>query len=361
VVLLALASAFAGSCATLVVTAPFQYLGHIQRRLADDGDAIRSWQPEKVLGVRRRPLEPAGAGRLHTAFNASTAEGSPLGWAVLDKMGREVKVIDPRGEEVRTVGRAGQGPGELDRPGKAIVRADGTVAVADAMSRHIDVFPTIGDPYRVPVDRGRCLSASTQRLWSLGDDTWILLRRCMIGVDIHSQLVEITGSGATVHHPKRPLSQATIDPFARPLAIMEEGRVLVGSTRELCLRGGRDEEGSARCLPSAPPPTIPDSVRDDFFGDLPAKAALIGVKLETPDEMPGIMNVRETSRGPALRVVLEDLSEAWAFEEGGELVYAELPDGLRAYPGWDAWLLLADELDGLRIWTVPYTDWTDGD
>jgi hypothetical protein len=361
VALLMLGSALLGSCATLVATAPLQYLGHVQRSLASDGEAIRSWRPEATLPVRPRSLAGADSGTLLPGFTASTAEGSPAGWAVLDKMGAQVTLVHADGRVGRTLGRRGKGPGELDRPAMAVLAADGTVAVADALTRYIDVFPVDGDPYRVQVDRGLCPAGSAHRLWSSPGGGWALLRRCTLGVDIQSQLIEVAPSGGQVSHPMRPLSQASIDPFARPLAVrVDDAAIFVGSTRELCLRPSGGAGADSLCLPSAPPPTIPDSVRSDLFGDLPAKAALIGVDLETPDRMPGVMDVRETGRGPALRVVLADLSEAWAFREGDELVHVAIPDGVRAYPGWNGWLLLREELEGVRVWTVPYAGWVDG-
>lgn len=319
----------------------------------------------RFLPTRSRVLSPRDPGALVDPFTVGVSRATKRGWVLLDLSSREVLLVSPEGREEGRMGRHGQGPGELEYPAIAARGGDGTVAVADAFTRHLDLFPTSGDPWRWRIRAGDCDTGTPIGLWESPAGGWRLVRTCVTGLRRSLELVHLETGQPQVDSTLGRLPTVVQDLFAQPLAVVMDGRLLVGSTRHTCLSEAPLGQGSGsegyRCLPSPRPFETPDSLLQERIGGSLGRLAAAGLKFTLPDEMPTLADVRETSRGPALRIVLEDLSEAWAFEEEGELVYAELPDGVRAYPGWDAWLLLADELDGLRIWTLPYADWTDGD
>ena len=72
------------------------------------------------------------------------AVGDEGSFYVLDTKSSQVKVFDPAGKYVRTIGRAGQGPGELDRPRMlSLNRGSGEIAVLE-LSRRMSFFKLDG-------------------------------------------------------------------------------------------------------------------------------------------------------------------------------------------------------------------------
>lgn len=59
---------------------------------------------------------------------------------VLDYQSADVRAFDPSGTWLRTLGRRGEGPGELSRPGAVAVLSDGRVLVRDPGNQRIQVY-----------------------------------------------------------------------------------------------------------------------------------------------------------------------------------------------------------------------------
>lgn len=351
------------ACAAVVATSAFVTRAARGLHVADhEGPGAPS---DRHLALRPRALSPTDSGVLLDPFSAGRASSSPQGWILLDLSSRELMVVTREGGVARRLGRHGQGPGELEYPGLAARADDGTVVVVDAFTRHIDIFPYGGEPWRWSVDAGDCDVGDPVALWPRPDGGLLLLRTCTSGLSRSLELVRLAVGEPQVSTSLGRLPGVVQDMFHQPLAVALRGRILVGSTRRTCFSevdsAGTGLTDRRVCLPAPHPIETPDSILQARLGRSLGRLARTGLKVTLPDRMPALADLRETSRGAALQVVLGDLSEAWAFEEDGELVYAELAEGVRAYPGWEAWLLLADELEGLRIWTVPYSRWTDPD
>ncbi|MCK4304261.1 MAG: hypothetical protein KAY24_08470, partial [Candidatus Eisenbacteria sp.] len=74
---------------------------------------------------------------------------------ILDTHLRTVHVISPTGEYLRSIGRAGEGPGELDHPVRLSFLDDGTLCIADANRGKLVLLTKDGRPageWRVKLD-----------------------------------------------------------------------------------------------------------------------------------------------------------------------------------------------------------------
>lgn len=327
----------------------------------DEGPGRRG---ERHLPTRPRAVAPADSGALDAPFVVSYASPTPTGWVLLDTSAGEVLLVGSDGLPEGRLGRRGQGPGELERPRLAARSEAGAVAVVDAFTRHLDIFPPGGDPWRRRIQGDECTVGTPVGMWAGREGEWHLVRSCQAGLSRSLEILLLPSGSPQRSGDLGPLAGPTQDLFVQPVAASLGERVYVGSTRRSCLSevdaGSLTLADRHRCFPTPRPFATPDSLVTAVVGPSLNRAAAAGLSLALPDSFPTLAGVEATSRGPVVRVILEDLSEVWAFEEEGELVYADAPEGIAVHPGWEAWLLVRDDLEGLRIWTVPYGEWVDG-
>jgi hypothetical protein len=308
----------------------------------------------RVLPSEPTPIVPPGSGRLLDPFEADDVDHSAFGWALLDRTAGEVLVLDSTGRPHRRLGRRGAGPGELERPSRIALGERVEVAVLDATGQRLDVFPESGLPRRIPIEAHDCSG-------TFGDDvvrhaeSWWVLRRCFDGPNADIEVLRVPNGGVPQRVERRTLTRMNSDPYLVPLLLSYRGLLHAGSNRDECLVevGGPQGGGSRLCLPRPVPLAIPDSLATRMFGDLGRRAAAVGLDLEIPTHYPGVVGARARASGPVIRTILEDGSDAWAYEVDGVLRVLTPGADTRVEPGESNWLLLRDEGAGLRVWIVP--------
>ena len=65
---------------------------------------------------------------------------------LLDSQLNQVMIFSPNGEHIRAIGRAGEGPGEFQRPSDLFLTADGNVAVLQRMPGRVVLLTPEGEP-----------------------------------------------------------------------------------------------------------------------------------------------------------------------------------------------------------------------
>lgn len=307
----------------------------------------------RILPVAAVAVEPQGPGRLLPPFDVDDVAHTALGWALLDRTAGEVVVLDSVGGVRRRVGRRGAGPGELERPNRVSLAPDGAVAVLGAAGQRLDVFPERGLPQRIPIAGVDC-SGTFGDAVVRHDESWWVLRRCFDGPNADIEVLRVGRSGEAERVERRVLTRMNTDPHLVPILLALDGVLYAGSNLDDCLLEVAGLDGAARtlCLPTPSPIAIPDSVSSRLFGDLGRRAAAVGLDLEIPTHYPGLVGARARRSGPVVRTILEDGSDAWAYESGGALRVLAPEGGARVEPGESGWLLLRDDGPGLRVWVL---------
>lgn len=307
----------------------------------------------RILPTALVSIEPAGPGRLLEPFEVDDVDHSAAGWALLDRTAGEVLVLDSAGSVRRRVGRRGAGPGELERPNRVSLGESGDVAVLDAAGQRLDLLPESGPPRRIAIAGSDCAGTFGDAVVRHSGSWWVL-RRCFQGPNADLEILRVGSGGEATRVERRVLTRMNTDPHLVPILLAVDGVLYAGSNLVACLVEVGGEGGGARrlCLPMPAPIAIPDSVSIRLFGDLGRRAAAVGLDLEIPTHYPGLVGARRRRIGPAVRTILDDGSDAWAYESNGSLRVLTPPPGARIEPGEATWLVLRDDGPGLRVWVV---------
>lgn len=315
-------------------------------------------------GLATLPTVPKGAWTVHPGIHeASDVAPAGDGWAVLDARSRQVHFLGPDLQVVRTLGGPGEGPGELSAPVALAMSDENLLGVVDLTGSTVDLFETGG----AFVDRLRprprpCPSAGIVRnLVPHPAGGFVLDMDCtgMTAREWVAARVDVRGE----------VARLAVDPLEDPArAVLMGGRGVVVRNGRLwlvtpdgCMRavegvdprpGNDTSRNAVRCLPSAVPVPIPDSLREELRAVVrPGEGR---PELELPSHFPPVLAVDWSPVGPVFRTV----------DGAGSGIFAILPrDGAlrrvegvgRAHAGRNGLLLVRTFMEGTGFHAVSWS------